>query len=168
MKMRQLTTALLTLVLLTCNRFADEAKGGAQAGAPIKIVDSNYVVVRPVYDTAMPGSVTSTVYGHDVWFLPSERILDLRNLDARTAKVSTSPDGTFMVWIETTPEGSKLLGAWTSANLQKHLGIFLDNRLVAAPRIKSKIDGMIVIEDEFTKAQAEAVVARLKRGGAAV
>ena len=73
-----------------------------------------------------------------------------------------------MVWIETTPEGSKLLGAWTSANLQKHLGIFLDNRLVAAPRIKSKIDGMIVIEDEFTKAQAEAVVARLKRGGAAV
>ncbi len=166
--MRQLTTALLTLVLLSCNRFADEAKGGAPAGAPIKIVDPNYVVLRPVYATAMPGSGTATIYGHDVWFLPSERILDLRNLDAQTAKVGEGAEGTFVVLIQTTPEGDKLLGAWTSANLEKRLGIFLDKRLVEAPRIKSKIDSMIMVDGELTKPQAEAVVARLKRGGAAV
>jgi len=54
----------------------------------------------------------------------------------------------------------------TSENLGKQLGVFVDNRRISAPVIKSPIDAMIVLEDEFNQSQAEAVMNRLHRGEA--
>ncbi|HVT03316.1 MAG TPA: hypothetical protein VHL58_08065 [Thermoanaerobaculia bacterium] len=163
--MRQHNVALLALLFLSCNGFVGEANVEVPAGAPISIVDPEYVVLRPVTATATPGAIAATVFGQTVYFIPSERVLDLRHLDPRTAKVEERPVGTYVVSIGTTPEGDHLLGSWTSANIEKQLGVFVGDSLVSAPLIKSKITGMVILDGGFTRPQAEAVVERLRRGG---
>jgi preprotein translocase subunit SecD len=39
----------------------------------------------------------------------------------------------YVISIQTTEEGDKLLGTKTSANPEKQLGIFVGNRLISAP-----------------------------------
>jgi preprotein translocase subunit SecD len=84
------------------------------------------------------GAVGDSVYGQTFYFIPSERILDLRHLDLRTAKIEEQ-SGRYAVSISTNPAGNQLLGAWTSANLEKRLGVILDGRLVDAPVIKRRL-----------------------------
>jgi hypothetical protein len=103
------------------------------------------------------------VYGQTFYFRPEERILDLTNLDVRTAKVEKglgSPES-YVVAVHTNPVGEQLLREWTSAHIEKQLGVF-----VGGPIIKSPMSDMIVLDGDFTKAQAESVVARLEHGGA--
>ena len=126
-------------------------------GPAIRIVDPDFVVLRAV--SRDPGVGTYS-------FNPSERILDLRHLDPRTAKLEEPRPNLYVISIRTTDEGDRRLGAWTSANLQKQLGIFVDNRLVSAPIIQSRITDMIVLDGDFTKSEAEEILARLRRGGA--
>ena len=94
--------------------------------------------------------------------------MDLRHFDPRTAKVEEARAGTYLVSIETTPEGERLLGTWTSANVKKQLGVFLDGRLISAPHIQTKITSMIVIEDELTKSSSRGdrgAITPRRRGG---
>lgn len=164
--MRKAACALLLIQLVIgCDGFVGDVQIGR--GPEIAIVDADYLILRPILPPQSPGSTTATVHGQTVCYDPTTRIMDLRHFDPRTAKVEEARAGTYVVSIETTPEGDRLLGTWTSANVQKQLGVFLDGRLIFAPHIQTKITGMIVIEDELTKARAEAIVARLRRGGAA-
>lgn len=130
------------------------------------VVNPDYVVLRPVQVNPSAGSVSAGVTGRRLYFKPSERILDLRQLAVETASIQNSPYGTFLVIIQTTPEGTNFLGDWTAHHLNEHLGIFLDNRLISAPVIKSRIDDMIVIDGNFTRPQADAIVNRIRHGGA--
>ena len=161
------TSSAIAIVLLVvgCNGFVGEVQVDAPQGPPITIVDADYLILRPIAP-ADPGLTAATVHGQTVYYDPATRIMDLRHFDPRTAKVEEALAGTYVVWIETTPEGDGLLGTWTSANVQKQLGVFVDGRLISAPHVQTKISGMIVIEDELTKDRAEAIVARLRRGGA--
>ena len=127
---------------------------------------ADYLILRPILPAQGPGLTEATVQGQTVYYDPTTRIMDLRHFDPLTAKAEEHA-GAYVVSIDTTPEGDRLLGTWTSANVNKQLGVFLDGRLISAPHIQTKITSMIVIEDELTKDRAEAIVARLRRGGAA-
>ena len=166
--MRLIQAGLAILLLGNCDGFVGEVSVDPPLGPPIAVVDADYVVLRPATTAELTNAKTATAYGQTLYFRPSERILDLRHLDLRTAKVEEPmPGGTYVVSIETTPRGTQLLGGWTSANLGKQLGVFLDNRLISVPVIKSPITTLIVLDGDFTKAQAESVVSRLRRGGRA-
>ena len=166
--MKLITFAVIVVMLAGCNGFVGDVSVEKPAGKPIAVVDPNYVILRPVTTTPSPGLETATIYGRAVYFRPSERILDLHHLDIRTARIEGPvPSGAYLISINTTPDGRQLLRAWTSENLEKQLGVFVGDRLISAPVIKSRIDDMIVLEGEFTKSQAEAVMNRLRRGGSA-
>ena len=153
---------LVVLTLASCDRFVGEV-----AVKPVPVVNPDYVILRPVSTTPTPGASDATIYGRTIYFRASDRILDLRHLDAGTAKLDTARSDSYVVSIHTTPEGKHLLRAWTSSNLEGQLGVFLDGRLIAAPTIKSTIDEMIILDGEFTKAEADAVMRQLHHGGAA-
>ena len=132
----------------------------------LRIVNPEFIVLRPLEHQPVPGAVLASINGSQLYFKASERILDLRQLAPETADVRPGPAGTFMVLIETTPEGAKALRTWTSTHLNQQIGVFLENRLIAAPVIKSVLDSIIVVEGGFTRAKAEEVKQRLLRGGA--
>jgi|SRR5438105_6873409 len=165
--MRLIQAGLVILLLGNCDGFVGEVSVDTPLGPPIAVVDADYVILRPVTTAELTNSKTATAYGQTLYFRQSERILDLRHLDLRTAKIEQNPtqSGTFAVSLATTRKGVQLPGAWTSANVGKQLGVFLDNRLISAPVIKSPITTLIVLDGDFTKAQAESVVSRLRRGG---
>jgi len=164
--MKKTACALFLIQLVAgCDGFVGELE--VARGPKVAIVDADYLILRPILIAQGPGLTEATVDGQTVYYDPTTRIMDLRHFDPRTAKVEEFRPGTYVVSIETTPEGDQLLGTWTSANVKKQLGVFLDRRLISAPHIQSKITSIIVIEDELTKARAEAIVARLRRGGAA-
>lgn len=166
--MSRTTIILLAVWLSSCNGFAGEGDLKKLTEPPIPIADPDYLILRAVSTEPGGDSASATLYDGTVYFNPRERILDLRSFDVRTARLDQFHPDTFVILIDTTDEGSAALGKWTAAHLKKQLGIFVNDRLIAAPFITSRIDGTIVIADELTKSQAEEVLARLRRGGAAV
>jgi preprotein translocase subunit SecD len=160
--------ALLVLLTVGCDSFVGEAEVTEAVAPAVAIVDANYVVLRPVSDRATSNSLASSVGDQTVYFDPADSIIDLRHFDPTTAVVEPTREDDFVVLIATTAEGSKLLGAWTSANLRKQLGVFVDGRLVSAPWVETTITSAMIIDGDFSKPEAEAVLARIRRGGAAV
>jgi hypothetical protein len=166
MRLRLIQWGLMMLVLANCDRFVGEVTV-KPAGKPVPVVNPDYVILRPVSTAPMPGASDATIYGGTIYFRASDRILDLRHFDVSTAKLEDgSRRESYVISIHTTPEGSQLLRAWTSSHLEEQLGVFLDGRLISAATIKSSIDEMIVLDGEFTKPEAEAIMRRLHQGGA--
>jgi hypothetical protein len=132
----------------------------------IRIVNPEFIVLRPLENQPTPGATTASIYGRRVYYKSSDRILDLRQLAPETAHVRQTATGTFLVIVDTTNEGAKPLRVWTSTHLNQQIGVFVDGHLIDAPIIKSAIDGLIVLDGQFTRSQAEEVKARLLRGGA--
>jgi len=164
--MRAKRAVVSILFLAACNGFVGKATVEKPSEAPVAVVNANYVILRPVSPQPSPGAASANIYGRIVYFQPSERILDLRHLDLRTARLEQSgPKGWYIIAVNTTPVGNNLLRAWTSANVEKQLGVFVDERLISAPVIKSPITDMIILDGEFTREQAEAVLKRLLGGG---
>ena len=130
-------------------------------GPPVPIVNPDYVVFRAVSETPLPDGREATVYGRTVYYREDERILDLRHLDPRTVELEDDS-----IVINTMPEGDPLLQNWTTAHVGQMLGIFIDGKLIAAPRIMSKISDTVVLTGDFGREEAAAIAARLRRGGA--
>jgi len=164
--MTRAITAMFVLLVCSCDGFVGEVKFDPPQGPPIAIVDPEYVVLRPVVSNPSSSMKAETVDGRTVYYEPSQRILDLRHLDPRTAEISEGLAGEYVVLIRTTDEGNQLLQAWTSANVEALVGVFVGGRLISAPRIKSKLSDVILLEAGFTKPESQAIVARLRRGGA--
>jgi preprotein translocase subunit SecD len=152
-----------------CDGFIGEVTVNRKTNPAIAVSHPDYVTIRPVSTTSWPGAVAATLYDRTFFFRESERILDLRHLDLRTATVESrgSRGGPWVVSIQTTSAGARLLGAWTSANIGKPLGVFLNRRLISAPIVNSPITDVIILDGDFTQAQAEAVAKCLHRGGTA-
>lgn len=132
----------------------------------IRVVNPDFVVLRPLRTDPSPRTTAVSISGKRLYFDPSERLVDLRQLVPESAIVRQTPHGSFVIVINTTAEGAKALKAWSSTHIYRQLGVFLDNRLIDAPVIKSVIDDMIAIDGELTRPQAEEIKRRLLRGGA--
>jgi len=132
----------------------------------VRIVNPDFIVLRPLQNQPTAHTTAASIYGKRLYFDPSNRILDLRQLVPETATIRGAAEGKFVIVIETTAEGAKALRAWTSSHLYRQLGVFVDNRLIDAPVIKSVIDDAIAISGGFTQLQAEEVKRRLLHGGA--
>jgi hypothetical protein len=143
--------APLLLLLVACfeGPVTVEKEPGPQ-GPPVAIVKPDFIVLRSQTDHSM--------------------VIDLRHLDPRTAELAETngPNGTpeYGIWIRTTDEGSRRLGRWSRDNIGRQVGIYLDGRLISAPTLSSEVEDAVFIGSIATKAEAEAVMARLRRGGA--
>ena len=84
--------------------------------------------------------------------------------DLKTARVQKGRVGEPVIGFNLTPEGAPKFGELTSTNVGRQLAIVLDNRVVSAPRINSRIDAEGVIEGSFTQQQAADLALVLRSG----
>jgi preprotein translocase subunit SecD len=79
--------------------------------------------------------------------------------------VSANQTGGYVVNFTLTPEGSKIFGDYTTANVGKYLGIVLDKKVISSPRIQTAItQGSGEITGNFTAQSANALAVQLRYG----
>jgi preprotein translocase subunit SecD len=84
--------------------------------------------------------------------------------DLKTARVQKGRLQEPVIGFSLTPEGAPKFGDLTSTNIKKQLAIVLDNKVVSAPVINSRIDDQGVIEGSFTQQQASDLALILRSG----
>ena len=84
--------------------------------------------------------------------------------DLKTARVQKGRIGEPVIGFSLTAEGAPKFGELTGANINRQLAIVLDNKIVSAPRVNSRIDGDGVIEGSFTQQQAADLALVLRSG----
>lgn len=85
--------------------------------------------------------------------------------DLKSARVQKGRLGEPVIGFSLTPEGAPKFGELTAANVGKQLAIVLDNKVVSAPSIRSRIDDQGVIEGQYTQ-QGASDLALILRSGA--
>jgi preprotein translocase subunit SecD len=84
--------------------------------------------------------------------------------DLKTARVQKGQLGTPNVGFSLTPDGGRKFGDLTGPNVGRQIAIVLDNKVVSAPRVNSRIDDQGVIEGSFTTQQASDLALVLRSG----
>lgn len=129
------------------------------------VANPDYVIFRPVSTDPAAGLATANLDDRIYHFNPAERVVDLHEIDVHSCRAEQTPLGRWAVSGKLTPDGTRKFGPWTQAHINQQLGIFVGGRLISAPFIRSRIDDAFVIEGEFTQAEVEDIVARLRSGG---
>jgi preprotein translocase subunit SecD len=104
------------------------------------------------------GRVTGVVY------YAVNKNVPVSGRDLKNARVQKGRVGEPVIGFSFTPEGSPKFSALTGGHIGRQLAIVLDNKVVSAPRVNSKIDGEGVIEGSFTQQQAADLSLVLRSG----
>ena len=151
-------------------RQADQRVQPPTTAKPIALVRADYLVLRPL--AARPTAnhnASAQIYGNAVFYSQHDILLDLRHFDLNSAELqhmnSLNRNVPF-ISLHTSADGRQRLSEWTEKNVNEGLGIFLDGKLISAPVIRSRIDDVIILDAEFTEAQAKEILERLRKGGA--
>jgi protein-export membrane protein SecD len=97
----------------------------------------------------------------------SKLILSGRDLKPKAVGMKDSRTFETDIPIEFKPEGRRRFADFTRRNIDEHLAIILDGRILSAPVIKSPIlDGKAVIEGNFTAEEAQKLADSLNAGPA--
>jgi preprotein translocase subunit SecD len=148
------TTAQLQFRIVEGNPAPDAAAALASVPADMK----TEVDVLPGVREDQYGRATGTEY------YAVRKTIPITGRDLKTARVTKGRVGEPTIGFSMTVEGGKKFGALTEANVGRSLAIVLDNRVVSAPRINSKIEDSGVIEGSFSP-QAAADLALILRSG---
>ncbi len=97
-------------------------------------------------------------------FYAVRKTVPVTGTDLKTARVQKGQLGSPNVGFALTPDGARKFGDLTGANVGRRLAIVLDNKVVSAPRINSKIEDQGVIEGTFTTQQASDLALVLRSG----
>jgi preprotein translocase subunit SecD len=84
--------------------------------------------------------------------------------DLKNARVQKGNVGQPVIGFSLTPEGAPKFGNLTGPNVGRRLAIVLDNKVVSAPVINSRIDDQGTIEGSFTPQQASDLALVLRSG----
>jgi preprotein translocase subunit SecD len=142
-----------------------DATGAQMVGPdPKSVLDRVSPARRPEVEV-LPGS-REDEYGRTVGieYYAISRTVTVTGRDLKTARVQKSQLGTPNIGFSLTPDGARKFGELTGANVNHHLAIVLDNRVVSAPNIKSRIDDSGVIEGQYTQQQANDLALILRSG----
>ena len=145
-------------------------KPGAEASRVV-VRDPDYLVVRPIRreaDAEHPIRVDLPYSGAGYGFAASSALLDMSSFNLGAAEFAggrTSVVGEATILIPLTPEGSRRLEEWSSHSEGDFLGMFLKGKLVAAPRVKSRMGGGLPLRVS-SKSEGDRVLKELRSGGA--
>jgi preprotein translocase subunit SecD len=92
------------------------------------------------------------------------KTIPVTGTDLKNARVQKGQLGSPNVGFSLTPDGARKFGELTGANVGRRLAIVLDNKVVSAPSIKTRIDDQGVIEGTFTTQQAADLALVLRSG----
>jgi preprotein translocase subunit SecD len=105
-----------------------------------------------------PGQAASTVY-----YLV-RKVAAVTGRDLRTARQTPDENNLPAVSFSMNPEGARKFGKVTEENIGRQLAIILDNRVVSAPRIESRITDEGRIHGSFTPQEAADLALVLRSG----
>ncbi len=149
------STALLELKQVEQGPFADEASARqAYAGN----VPSDIQLVPGPAEGLAPGQTPSTVY------YALRRVPAVTGRDLRNARPTLDENSRPAVSFTLNNEGARKFGAFTQANIGRQLAIVLDNRVMSAPQIQSRIDDEGRITGNFTNQEATDLSLVLRSG----
>lgn len=100
--------------------------------------------------------------GHD-WYLVNKKPI-ITGADLKTAYESTDSFNNPAVSFELNSKGANIFGDFTQNHIGKRLGIVLDNRVMSAPVIRSRISDQGQITGNFTPDQVRDLAAILRAG----
>ncbi len=92
------------------------------------------------------------------------KTIPVTGTDLKNARVQKGRLNEPVIGFSMTPDGAVKFGNLTGANIKRRLAIVLDNKVVSAPVINSKIDDQGVIEGTFTSQQASDLALVLRSG----
>ena len=99
-----------------------------------------------------------------IQYYPVRKAVPVSGRDLKNARVQKGQLGQSVIGFTLTPEGAPKFGELTGSNIKRQLAIVLDNRVVSAPVINSRIDGEGIIEGTFTPQQAADLALVLRSG----
>jgi preprotein translocase subunit SecD len=149
------STALLELKQVEQGPFLDE-NGARQAYGGN--VPPDIQILPGASEGTVPGQPATTVY-YAVRRVPAVTGRDLRN-----ARPTLDENNRAAVSFSLNNEGARKFGIFTQANVGRQLAIVLDNRVVSAPRIESRIDDEGRITGNFTTLEAQDLSLKLRSG----
>jgi preprotein translocase subunit SecD len=97
-------------------------------------------------------------------FYAVRKVIPVTGTDLKNARVQKGRLGEPNVGFSLTPDGAHKFGELTGNNIKRRLAIVLDNKVVSAPVINSRIDDQGVIEGTFTTQQASDLALILRSG----
>ena len=118
----------------------------------------NEVDVLPGNEVDALGRTSGTTY------YAVRKVVPVTGTDLKNARVQKGRLGEPTVGFSLTPDGGRKFGDLTGANVKRRLAIVLDNKVVSAPVINSKIEDQGVIEGSFTTQQAADLALVLRSG----
>ena len=148
------TTAQLQFRLVEGTPAADDKTALASVPAPMK----QDVEIFPGTREDELGRATGTEY------YAVRRSVPVTGTDLKTARVQKGRLGEPVIGFSMTPDGARKFGDLTGNNVGRALAIVLDNKVVSAPRINSRIDDSGVIEGRFSQQQASDLALILRSG----
>ena len=92
------------------------------------------------------------------------KVIPVTGTDLKNARVQKGRLNEPVIGFSMTTDGARKFGDLTGANVGKRLAIVLDNKVVSAPKINSKIEDQGVIEGSFTNQQASDLALILRSG----
>jgi preprotein translocase subunit SecD len=92
------------------------------------------------------------------------KVIPVTGTDLKNARVQKGRLGEPSVGFSLTPDGAHKFGELTGNNIKRRLAIVLDNKVVSAPVINSRIDDQGTIEGSFTTQQASDLALILRSG----
>ncbi|HEX2622348.1 MAG TPA: protein translocase subunit SecD [Phototrophicaceae bacterium] len=95
--------------------------------------------------------------------LPFETVMTGAGLQAAQPKYDTNARR-WLIQFELTPEGGKVFGPYTGANINQPMAIVLDGVVLSAPTIQAQLDTGGVIQGQFTEEEARQLALQLRSG----
>lgn len=148
------STAQLELKQVEQGPFSDEAAARAAFAGNVP----PDIHILPGTIEAGPGQPASTGY-YAVRRVPAVTGRDLRN-----ARPTLDENNRPAVSFSLNNDGARKFGIFTQANIGKQLAIVLDNRVVSAPQIQSRIDDEGRITGNFTTQESQDLSLKLRSG----
>ncbi|HEV7237632.1 MAG TPA: protein translocase subunit SecD [Thermoanaerobaculia bacterium] len=118
----------------------------------------NEVDILPIDREDEMGRVTGVEY------IAVRKNVPVSGRDLKNARVQKGRVGEPVIGFSLTPEGAPKFGELTGNNVRRQLAIVLDNKVVSAPVINSRIDNDGTIEGSFTQQQAADLALILRSG----
>ncbi|HEX8155510.1 MAG TPA: protein translocase subunit SecD [Thermoanaerobaculia bacterium] len=97
-------------------------------------------------------------------YLAVRKTVPVSGRDLKNARVQKGRIGEPIIAFSLTPEGAPKFGELTGSNINRQLAIVLDNKIVSAPNINSRIDDSGLIEGSFTQQSASDLALVLRSG----
>ncbi|MEK6373838.1 MAG: protein translocase subunit SecD [Acidobacteriota bacterium] len=137
-------------------------------GTPASTPDTTLATVDPSMKNdvdILPGTREDEMgRASGVEYYAVRKVIPVTGTDLKNARVQKGRLGEPNVGFSLTPDGAKKFGELTGSNIKRRLAIVLDNKIVSAPVINSRIDDQGVIEGSFTTQQASDLSLVLRSG----